>query len=306
VSRIITGKLEIETLPVLVPQLLDTALAGVLPEAVARQVSLVRLVPDDLPPIEGDPKRLQQVLGNVLANAVKFTPENGEVEIRCGADIDTVTIEVRDSGIGIAPEFLPYVFDRFRQGDSRASRRFGGLGLGLAIARHLVEQHGGRIQASSEGPGQGTTITIRLPIGARTHVPAPSSRSWAPVSSRPLDGRRVLVVDDQADARELLAVMLQHSGADVRQCASAAEALECCRTSEVDLLVSDIAMPGVDGHELIGRLRTLRADLPAVAVSAYARPEDRYTALAAGYNAYCAKPVEASDLLRVIEGVLAS
>jgi signal transduction histidine kinase/ActR/RegA family two-component response regulator len=306
VSRIITGKLEIERLPLLVPPLVDTAIDGVLPAANAKHIRVVTDVPDDLPPIEGDPKRLQQVLGNVVSNAIKFTPDSGEVTVRCTSDDEGVTIDVQDSGVGIEPEFLPFVFDRFRQADSRSTRKHGGLGLGLAIARHLIEQHHGSIQVRSEGKGRGTTFTIRLPLGSAVRPDETALTAVTLGAHRPaqLHGATVLVVDDQHDSRELLAAIFGRLGADTVQCGSAVSALEVLRVRPVSLLVADIAMPGLDGYELIQHVRRMRDGVPAVAVSAYARPEDRQRAIAAGYNGYCAKPIEAADLLQTVNRVL--
>src|SRR5262245_31313381 len=213
-------------------------------------------------------------------------------------------MEVQDSGVGIAPEFLPYVFDRFRQADSRSIRRHGGLGLGLAIARHIVEQHHGEIHAASEGPGHGTTVHIRLPVSSGS-VPHPLPS--VPVESTldfSLQGMTVLIVDDQLDSCELLAALLEGHGARVVQCDSAESALGVLTDIDANLLVADIAMPDIDGYELIRRVRRSHGALPAIAVSAYARPEDRRRALAAGYDGYCAKPVEAPQLLRAVREVM--
>ena len=237
------------------PQLIETAVAGVLPAARAEadRASTAKLVPDGLPPIEGDPKRLHQVLGNVLANAVKFTPERGRIEIRGAADGRRIAIEVRDDGVGIAPEFLPHVFDRFRQADSRSTRRHGGLGLGLAIARHLRRAARRRDSTpTATGPGRGTTITIRLPAGASACrraalPPAPAARQ--PGELR-LDGATVVVVDDQRDSCELLAALLRA----VRRAGRAVRLAPTARSwplpsAAVHLLVADIAMPDVDGYD---------------------------------------------------------
>jgi PAS domain S-box-containing protein len=303
-SRIIAGKLEIERRPLLVPPLVETAISGVLPAAEGRGLQLVRVISRDLPPIEADAKRLQQVLGNVLSNAVKFTPDGGRIDVVCRLDGSTIVIEVRDSGIGIDSAFLPFIFHRFRQADSRANRRHGGLGLGLAIAHHLVEQHGGRIGVESAGIGRGTTVRIELPTGMTAPSLPARDETHAGHRGRPLDGLAVLVIDDQPDARELLGVLLEQLGARVHRCSSAGDALAVCGRERCDLLVSDIAMPGVDGYELLGRLRSLGVGVPAVAVSAYARPEDRAMALAAGYGGYCVKPVDPRELLREVESVL--
>jgi PAS domain S-box-containing protein len=307
VSRIIAGKLDIDRLPVHLPQLVDIAVAAVQPAASGKQIRLTTDIVPHLPPIEGDPKRLQQVLGNLLGNAIKFTPDQGQIRVTCAADGDAIVIAVQDSGVGLSPEFLPFVFDRFRQADSRSTRRHGGLGLGLAIARHLVELHGGTIRASSAGPGCGTTVRIRIPAGAQTADGLETrAAAGAPGDEQALrlDGRRVLVVDDHRDSRELLAAVFDAQGADVVQYDSAAAVVAHLASSDVHLIVADIAMPEVDGYELIRRVRQLRRAVPAVAVSAYARPEDRCRALAAGYDAYCAKPFTAAEVLRVVGQVL--
>jgi signal transduction histidine kinase/CheY-like chemotaxis protein len=307
VSRIISGKLEIETTPVLLGPLLDTVIGGATPAAQAKSIDLVKTAPADLPVIDGDPKRLHQVLGNVLSNAVKFTPNGGRIDVRCIAEGESLIIEVQDSGVGIAREFLPFVFDRFRQADSRSIRRHGGLGLGLAIARHLVEQHHGDIHATSAGPGLGTTVHIRLPVRTESTIATTTPCTAAPVEADcdfRMHGMTVMVVDDQHDSCELLAAMFERQGARVVQCDSAASALGVLTDVEANLLIADIAMPDVDGYELIRRVRTTHAVLPAIAVSAYARPQDRRRALAAGYDGYCAKPVDAAQLLRAVRDVM--
>ena len=309
ISRIISKKLDIERSTVRVQGLVEAAVAALLPAARARQIQMTHWVADDLPPIEGDPKRLQQVLGNVVSNAIKFTPEGGRVEIRCAASADAVSIEVTDTGIGIDSEFLPLVFDRFRQADSRSTRQHGGLGLGLAITRHLVEQHNGEIEAHSDGRDRGTRITIRLPAAAPGNENDISQRSMASSAQSfamdlRLDGTTILVVDDESDSRELLATVFERCGADVLRCGSAREALTLLETTPVSLVVADIAMPEIDGCELLERARRMSASLPAVAVSAYARPEDRQRALAAGYNGYCSKPIETPEFLQTVRTVL--
>jgi signal transduction histidine kinase/CheY-like chemotaxis protein len=305
VSRIISGKLEIEVVPVLLAPLIDTVVSGMLPVAQARNIELVKTAPADLPVIDGDPKRLLQVLGNVLSNAVKFTPSGGRIDVRCTVEGDSIAIEVQDSGVGIAREFLPYVFDRFRQADSRSIRRHGGLGLGLAIARHLVEQHHGDIRATSDGPGRGTTVHIRLPVSKENTISIPpASAPVEPGGDFRMHGMTVLIVDDQPDSCELLAALFERQGARVVQCDSAESALGVLADVEATLLVADIAMPDVDGYELIRRVRSSHPALPAIAVSAYARPQDRRRALAAGYDDHCAKPVEAPQLLRAVRAVM--
>jgi anti-sigma regulatory factor (Ser/Thr protein kinase) len=210
VSRIITGKLEIERVPVMVAPLVDTVVAGALPAASARQITITRSGTGDLPLVEGDPKRLHQVFGNVLSNAVKFTPDGGRIELACDVEGTWLSVLVRDSGVGIPADFLPYVFDRFRQADSRSTRKHGGLGLGLAIARHLVERHGGEMLAHSDGPACGTTITIRLPaVSAAPYDVLVPVRHAPPAEDLRFDGVTVIVVDDQRDSRELVAALLE-------------------------------------------------------------------------------------------------
>ena len=304
VSRIITGKLEIDRVPMRVDQLLDTAMSGILPAAKAKRIHVSREISLDLPPIEGDPKRLQQVLGNVLSNAIKFTPDEGTVSLTCRPDGDGVLIEVRDSGAGIVPEFLPYVFDRFRQADSRATRKHGGLGLGLALARHIVEQHRGEIHAQSDGLDRGTTVQIQLPGAAAHSFRTCANPADTQEISMRLDGIVAVVVDDQLDSRDLLAALLTQRGAHVLACDSAGAALQAMARTRVQLLIADIAMPDIDGYELIARVRQAGQEVPAVAVSAYARPQDRRRAIVAGYDGYCCKPIETVGFLYTVGEVL--
>jgi PAS domain S-box-containing protein len=299
VSRIITGKLEIDRVPVSISQVLEAIVAGVGPSAEAKRIVVRQEIEPDVPPIEGDPKRLHQVLSNVLSNAIKFTAERGTVVLRCTADHNAVNIEVEDSGIGIASEFLPFVFDRFRQADSRSTRVHGGLGLGLAIARHIVEQHGGTIRAHSDGPGKGTTISIRLPAEASL-VWDGSHAIRATGEPVRLDDLSVLVVDDQRDSRETIAALLERRGATVLQTDSAESALKALQTERVCVIVADIAMPRIDGHELMRRVRAGGNGVPAVAVTAFARSDDRHAALQSGFTAYLAKPIDEHQLARIV------
>jgi PAS domain S-box-containing protein len=306
VTRIVAGKLDIERRPLLVPQLLETVLTGLLPAAEAKRISLVRDIPNHLPPIEGDAKRLHQVLSNILANAIKFTPDGGEVRISGRVDRNVIVIDVQDSGAGMAPDFLPFVFERFRQADQRSARQHGGLGLGLAIARHLVEQHGGEIHAQSDGPGSGSTFSVSLPVaaGPRAHIASRELRAVAPVC---LDSVKALVVDDDPDSRELLAAWLGRCGAEVFACESTASAVAALESAAVDLIVADLGMPGVDGYGLIEHVRRVgngHSRVPAVAVSAFARPEDRDKALNAGFDKYCSKPLDIPDFMRTLDAVL--
>jgi PAS domain S-box-containing protein len=303
VSRIITGKLEIEREPVSMTLLLETVVTGIAPAVAAKQLVFRAHIPTALPPIDGDTKRVYQILNNVLSNAVKFTPDGGAIELGCEADERRLRIEIRDTGVGIAPAFLPHVFERFRQADSRATRLHGGLGLGLAIAKHLVELHGGEIHAHSDGPGAGTTVSVHLPVAAGLHsrIDADVHLAAAPFL---LTGATLLVVDDQADSREMIAALLERHGATILQCESAEGALAILATATVDVLIADIAMPHIDGHELIRRARASGCLVPAIAVTAFARSDDRRRTIESGYTNCLAKPVDAHALARTVHGLL--
>jgi CheY-like chemotaxis protein/anti-sigma regulatory factor (Ser/Thr protein kinase) len=264
----------------------------------------------------GDPGRLQQVVWNLLSNAVKFSPGGSRVRVLLRRVDASVEVAVADEGPGIPADFLPHVFERFRQLDSGTTRRHGGLGLGLAIVRHLVEQHGGTVQVASEGPGRGATFTVRLPPA---HARTPQADATAPRRSASfaairapaaptLAQRRILVVDDEEDNREVLKVLLEEYGAHVVTASSAAEALQVLRETRPELLVSDIGMPGEDGYGLITRVRALTAaeggGVPAVALTAYARVEDRTRALTAGFDMHVAKPVEPAELLTLLTNLI--
>jgi signal transduction histidine kinase/ActR/RegA family two-component response regulator len=315
VSRIISGKLQLDVRQIRLAPVVEAALDSVRQAAEAKSIRLGAEYGDGADLVTGDPDRLQQVIWNLLSNAIKFTPKGGSVGVRVGRHGSDVRVSVSDTGQGISPEFLPHVFERFRQQDGSTTREHGGLGLGLAIVRHLVEQHGGRVSAESDGERRGATFSFDLPIAA---VKTPAGEAEGrPDSQRPpagaasaLGGVRVLVVDDNADARELLALVLGRAGAEVERAASAEAALEMLQQAEVDVLVSDIGMPTEDGYALIGRVRSLtdgRARRPpAVALTAYASEEDRRRALAAGFDAHVAKPVEPAELVSVIAGLVAS
>jgi PAS domain S-box-containing protein len=301
VSRIITGKLQVERESVQVPTLVEATISALLPIARATGVEMYSSVARDLPPIDGDAQRLQQVLTNVLSNAIKFTPAGGRIDVIASLDGDTIKVVVRDTGIGVDPAFLPHMFDRFRQADSRSTRRHAGLGLGLAIARHLIEQHGGELKAQSPGVGCGTTVEVSLPRSL-SHAPATaaSEAEAQPLPDLGLRGTTVLIVDDQSDSRELLAVLFDRAGATAVSCESATAALAALDASLPALVVADLAMPDVDGYQFITAVRGRWPALPAVAVSAYARPEDRARAIAAGFNGFCPKPFDMADLWRTV------
>jgi CheY-like chemotaxis protein/anti-sigma regulatory factor (Ser/Thr protein kinase) len=262
--------------------------------------------------IAGDPSRLQQVVWNLLSNAIKFTPKGGRVQVRLERINSHLEIAVSDTGSGISTKFLPHVFDRFRQADQSTTREYGGLGLGLAIVRHLVELHGGTVRAESHGEGQGSTFTVMLPLlpvyesGAgevRVH-PKADAAPPAPDCPEKLDGLKVLVVDDEADTRELLSVVLGRCGAEVSLAGSATEALALIESWRPDVLISDIGMPVEDGYELIRKVRALTAEkggrVPAVALTAYARTEDRLRVLRSGYQMHIPKPVELTELVAIV------
>ncbi len=305
VSRIITGKMQLNVRRVAMREAIFAAIESVRPAAEARKIAIVPMV-EGPATIMGDGERLQQVVWNLLSNAIKFTPNGGRIEVRVRSGREMVDLEVADTGKGIAAEFLPYVFDRFRQADSSSTRAHGGLGIGLALVRHLVELHGGTVHARSEGEGKGSTFAIRLPIagpsadtGDIAPVPAATVSRASSTGLPTLAGLSVLVVDDEADARDLIGVILRRRGAAVVAVASVAEALEAIDDLRPDVIVSDISMPGSDGYQLIREIRAREgaADIPAVALTAYARSQDRERALAAGFQLHLAKPVEPDDLI---------
>ncbi|HXG67219.1 MAG TPA: PAS domain S-box protein [Blastocatellia bacterium] len=315
VSRIITGKLRLNVQPVELAAVIDAAVDVIRPAADAKGVRLQVALDPLAGPVSGDPDRLQQVVWNLLSNAVKFTPKGGRVQVRLERVNSQAEITVSDTGEGIRPEFLPYVFDRFRQADSSYTRKYGGLGLGLAIVRHLVELHGGTVAAHSGGAGQGATFKVRLPLlivydaerfraPAQESAPATSAPGMPPDCPATLEGLRVLVVEDEKDSRELVTAMLRECAAEVRAVATVEEALRAFGQWRPDVLVSDVEMPGEDGYSLIRKVRALAAEqggqTPSLALTAHARTEDRLRALSAGFDAHVAKPVRLAELVAVI------
>jgi signal transduction histidine kinase len=302
VSRVVTGKVALELNVVDPRRVVQAALESMLPAAQAKNIKLVPLLDTGAGTVRGDFARLQQVVCNLLSNAIKFTQGGGQVEIVLARRNDEAEITVRDNGQGIKPEFLPFVFDRFRQEDGSISRRHGGLGLGLAIVRHLVELHGGAVECSSPGEGQGATFTVRLPVRALSVQPD----CTAPPASAPprLAGVHVLVVDDDSNARELLSNVLQGYGARVTVASSGPSALTQLFERRPDVLLADLGMPDMDGYALIEQVRALDSNLggrtPAVAVTAYASAQDRLRALQAGYQNHVSKPIEPEELAAVI------
>ena len=313
-SRIIAGKLRLDIGLIDPSSFIESAIATVQPSADAKEIRLRTVLDPRAGPINGDSSRLVQVVWNLLSNAIKFTPKGGSVQVVLKRVDSHVQVQVSDSGVGIEPEFAPYVFDRFRQFDASSTRRHGGIGLGLAIVKHLVELHGGSVSVESRGVGQGTTFTVRLPLAAvhRAVVEhAPASPAGPEVEAvrhtGTLSGVKVMVVDDEADARDLIRHILQASGAAVHTAGDADEALESIGRIRPDVLVTDIGMPEVDGYELLRRVRRLDADeggrTPAVALTAFARTEDRTRALMAGFLVHVSKPVEPEELVATIASV---
>ena len=306
VSRIVSGKLHLDVRPIDISSVIQAAINVVRPAADAKQIGLEYWAQPGLGAISGDPARMQQIVWNLLSNAVKFTPYRGSIKVRLEQDGTNAKVTVQDNGLGIEPAFLPSVFDRFRQADSSTTRSFGGLGLGLAIVRHLVELHGGTVWADSEGGGKGATFSAMFPL-----LPEPTQAPTLQVSTETngfdvhsLQGLRVLLVDDEPEARQIISTVIKRMGAEVKACESASQALETLMEWRPDILMSDIGMPDEDGYSLIGKVRALPRDqggaTPAAALTAYARDEDRKRALDAGYQMHIAKPVTTSQLVKLI------
>jgi len=309
VSRIITGKLEIKHEPIDVAGIINSALEMIKPSADAKSISLtVENNAYEPVPVEGDGERLEQVFLNLLTNAIKFTPDGGRVRVALRRSGSSVLVEVIDNGQGIKRQFLPYVFERFRQADSTYTRRIGGLGLGLAIVRHLVELHGGTVTADSQGKGRGSVFTVRLPV-AETHrlMPTSPANQVVEVSAETISrvsGMRIVLVEDDKDSRDMLEMALAIYGIEVESAESAAEALEKIQTTKPDVLVSDIGLPGEDGYDLIRKVRALPelegGATPAIALTGYVSVQDRNLALEAGYQDHIPKPVDPNLLLSLL------
>jgi signal transduction histidine kinase/CheY-like chemotaxis protein len=304
ISRIVSGKLHLKTDVVDLVALADTAIDIARPAAAAKHIALTRGQASAPCLVSGDQDRLQQVLWNLLSNALKFTPPGGAVQVDVTAANGVATLTVRDSGIGISPEFIPHVFDRFRQADGTMAREHGGLGLGLAIVHDLIELHGGSVAASSEGRNRGATFTVRLP---HLSVEAPVKRPLDGITGLRLEGISVLVVDDDEDAREIAAAALTRAGARVEAVESPHVALVLLAERRFDVVVSDIGLPGLDGYELLERLRSFEAGrghrTRAVAMTAYASDEDVARAQAVGFDAHVAKPFNMATLVTAVAGL---
>jgi CheY-like chemotaxis protein/nitrogen-specific signal transduction histidine kinase len=315
-SRIITGKLHLEIRPLDLTALVRAALDAVRPAADAKGIRLTTTIDPEAARVIGDPERLQQVVWNLANNAVKFTPKGGAVDVALVRSGTHIELLVTDTGQGIAPEFLPHVFERFLQAEGSTTRRHGGLGLGLALVRHLVEAHGGTVRAESEGKGRGARFVVQLPVQAvyqndadpERARPTPTEAIVAPAARPSLAEVTALVVDNEEDARDLIAMVLRANGAEVITAANAGQALEQLAERTPSVLISDIGMPDVDGYELIRRVRNLTgasgASVPAIALTAYSREQDRRLALEAGFQTHVSKPVDPDELVRVVAGLV--
>jgi PAS domain S-box-containing protein len=308
ISRIVSGKIRLDVQPVELPLVVHNAVATVQPAADAKNVRLQTIIDPRVGPVSGDPDRLQQVTWNLLSNAVKFTPKNGRVQVRVEQVNSHVEIVVSDTGIGIRRDFLPHVFERFRQADAGLTRQSAGLGLGLSIVRHIVEMHGGSVQVASDGEGCGATFSVRLPLmivhegGARETREHPRTEKREPLTALGnLSGIRVMAIDDEEDALGLLRVVLEAAGAEVLTIASAVDALARIVDARPDALVVDLGMPQMDGFEFIARIRASSnphvRDVPAAALTAFARSDDRTKALQSGFEMHLAKPVDPGELV---------
>ncbi|HJP90734.1 MAG TPA: ATP-binding protein [Pyrinomonadaceae bacterium] len=306
VSRIVSGKLSLDVRPLDIASVTRAAINVVQPAADAKGITLDYSAQPGLGAISADSGRLQQIIWNLLSNAVKFTPHRGKILVRLEQDRSNARVTVRDTGQGIDPEFLPRVFDRFRQADSSTTRSFGGLGLGLAIVRHLVELHGGTVSAHSDGVNKGATFSATFPlIGGRAEpITAAHVGQSSALETNSLDGLRVLLVDDEPEARQIISTVVSRTGAQIETCTSASEALAKLLEWKPDVILSDIAMPGEDGYSFINKVRSLPrekgGETPAAALTAYARDVDRNQALAAGYQMHIAKPIGADQLVTMI------
>jgi signal transduction histidine kinase/ActR/RegA family two-component response regulator len=314
VSRIVAGKLRLDVRPTALSTVIEAAVDVLRPTAEAKQIRLQLTIDPRPDMVLGDPERLQQVIWNLLSNAIKFTPKGGRVHLALERVNSHVEISVSDTGQGISREALPHVFERFWQAESGTERQHGGLGLGLAIVRHLVESHGGEVAVHSDGHGQGARFTVKLPLMVTTdHLKDPDRRHPAAADSMPagsltrLDGLSVLVVDDEPDSNDVVQTLLGSCGAAVRVAASARQALDILDRWRPDLVVSDIGMPGEDGYALIHQIRQRPPDrggeIPAVALTAYARVEDRVKILTAGFQMHVTKPVDPTELVAVVASV---
>jgi CheY-like chemotaxis protein/two-component sensor histidine kinase len=306
-ARVITGKLRLELKPVAITAIVDAAVEALRPAADAKHITIDIVRRSDPPLVRADADRLQQVFWNLLSNAVKFTPERGAITVRIDSPDSQVRVTITDTGIGLDPQFLPFVFDRFRQADQSATRGHGGLGLGLALVKHLVELHGGKVEARSDGAERGSAFSVTLPIPAVLLDGDPrAAEDPSPFTLR-FSGRTILVVDDDTTTRELLGEMFDEAMADVATADSAAAAYAAVEARRPDLIIADIGLPGEDGNSLMRRIRQLpgpSGQVPAIALSAYTRSEDRELARDAGFTEFLGKPASPEDLLSAVHRLL--
>ncbi|TLY85384.1 MAG: response regulator, partial [Gammaproteobacteria bacterium] len=307
-SRITSGKLRLALRETRLAEVVQGAIDAVLPNAASRSIKLESRLSDEVGVVRADPDRIQQVVLNLLNNAVKFTPSGGAIEVELSRDGGAVQIIVRDTGIGIRSDFLPLVFDRFKQAEAVTSRQHTGLGLGLAIARELVELHGGSISAHSEGEGRGSAFTVRLPLARRQELPVADGDAAASADAK-LAGMQVLIVEDESAAAEAMWQFLEAAGARVRIATSAATAREALALHHPNVLVCDIGLPGEDGYQLLASIRKREGEghtprVGAVAVTAFARDDDRRHALEAGFDEHVPKPVDPGQLIEVLTKVV--
>jgi PAS domain S-box-containing protein len=308
VSRIVSGQMRLNIRPFELGSVIEAAIEVIRPSADAKSILVQTLLDPAAGRVAGDPDRLQQIFWNLLSNAVKFTPNGGRIQIRSQQINSHVEVVVSDTGRGIEPKLLPFVFDRFRQGDGSTTREYSGLGLGLAIVRHLVELHGGVVHASSGGEGKGAEFTVQLPT--RSARPDEQTRVYPNVGEviagamPSLAGLRILLVDDEPDAREMVSAILNEAGAEVATTTGVRQAVEMIKRRKPDVLISDIGMPGEDGYELVRRVRALPPEkggqVPAIALTAFVRTQDRLKVLSAGYQMHVPKPVEPIELATVV------
>jgi PAS domain S-box-containing protein len=307
VSRIVAGKLGIDMQSVYPAPLVDEAIDSLLPTAKAKSIKVTRDLDESIGPMQIDPPRFHQIIWNLLINAVKFTPKKGHIHISLKRLNSSALLHVSDSGEGIDPEFLPYIFDRFQQADRSYARKHGGLGVGLTIVKYLVEMHGGTVYAESEGLGKGSTFSIKLPIPALASPATAAAKQQSETDKAALKGARILIVEDEPDTREMLVHALKQRGAKPLAAESAKQALRLLEKEDCDLVVSDIGMPGVDGYMFMRKMRVAKSavsKLPAIALTAYAAGEDRRLATEAGFNAHIAKPISLTELIHVIGKLL--
>ena len=312
VSRIITGKLEIELRAVNLCSVIDAAIDAVRPTFEAKAIEFETVMEPSNCLVQGDATRLQQIFWNLFSNSIKFTPQGGEVRIEVKRSASQVRVSISDTGVGISAEFIPYIFDRFRQADGSTTRTHGGWGLGLAIVKHLIQLHVGNVEVESEGKNKGSTFTVILPLAPASaeedtknaEVSEQESNGQPFGAAKILEGLRILVVDDELDSRELVSAILTRCGSEVRCSESAADAMQTFKEWQPDVVISDIGMPVEDGYSFIKRLRKLRTkrakQIPVVALTAYVNRQDKARALAAGFQAHIAKPVEPEALVKLI------